>query len=119
MDVVVELVEGLLHLRVSADLRSHRDQPMRCLDEMAMVRRIDEHARWISQHRAGAECDEKRCRSQGEGKSWANESASHAMGTSCRATTGTRFSLRRPRVSGPRIKAIALAWSGCTPICRG
>src|SRR5688572_33439255 len=105
MDVVVELVEGLLHLRVPADLRSDRDPgAVGCLDEVAVVRRIDEHAWWISQHRAGTERDENRCRAP----SWhrarreslprprRGQVVGRSIGGPCdaylvHATTGTRF----------------------------
>ena len=54
VDVVVELVEGLLHFRVSADLWTDWDSRAVGLhEEVAMVRRADEHARGIGETGAG------------------------------------------------------------------
>lgn len=52
MDVVVELVEGLLDVRVLTDLRADRDQFAGCrLDEVSMLRNV--HQVWISETGAG------------------------------------------------------------------
>jgi hypothetical protein len=53
--VVMELVEGLLQIRVVADLRAHGDHlAARRPDEVPMRRNgVEEHVWWIGKARAG------------------------------------------------------------------
>ena len=110
MDGVVELVESLLHRRVAADLRSHRNAvAVGCHDEVAMVRRIDERA-------GGSASAALAPRAQGEtlpqprrGQVVSLSTGGPCDGYLMQAATGTRFPQggrgSRDRVSKPSLLA--------------
>ena len=65
VNVVVELVESLLHVRVPADLWADRNESaIRIHEEMPMVGWIEVHARWIGKRDTDDAEQRQRCAHQ-------------------------------------------------------